>query len=178
MCRPSGAQNIRLLRSVGSRPRLTNAAPSGLPSQTAKPCFNFETAWQHSSHFQNRLGLATLFLAVLKFNWAYRHPFLADYLFCKLSIPCLMPASNCTMPQKSENRMNSPRPIIMYIAFSSDKLSIVKITRAMILNTNMIVAYVYQPLRSTYLAFGLFGLFPEETAVLCNGVPQKGHFSN
>jgi hypothetical protein len=69
-------------------------------SQAAKPCFNFETAWQHSflpfsksigpcdthfSRFQNRLGLATLILADFKIVWPLRHSF---WPFSKLFGPC------------------------------------------------------------------------------------------
>ncbi len=83
------------------------------------------------------------------------------------------------MPQKSENKINSPRPAIKYIAFSSDKLSIAKIKRPIELNTNMIVAYVCQPLRSTYLTVCLFVLNSAFSDFMSfSGVPQKGHFSN
>ncbi len=53
------------------------------------------------------------------------------------------------MPQKSENIINSLRPIIKKEIFSMLMLAIAKTAKPMALNTIIIVAYVYHPLRST-----------------------------
>ena len=99
-----------------------------------------------------------------------------------LSMPCLIPESSCTIPQTSENIINSPIPAIKKTMFSVAMLAIIKITRPITLKTSMTVAYVYQPLRSTYLDVRVSAFGSNDSEVvsfpLFKGVPQNGHFSN
>lgn len=72
------------------------------------------------------------------------------FVFCRrVSTPCLMPASNCTIAQKSDTIKNSPRPIEKKSAFFSLMLTMARTKRLIPASTIIIVAYVYHLLRST-----------------------------